>query len=77
MKAVRAVGAGGAGGRAGAAIEHYSSLFLGEACLFLGGKEDMWAVREVGMEACGGVGSVGGVGSEGGGGGCAGGGVGA
>ena len=51
VKAVRAVGAGGAGGRAGAAIEHYSSLFLG-ASLFLGGKEDMWAVRAVGMEAC-------------------------
>ena len=43
--AVRAVGAGGAGGRAGAAIEHYSSLFFGGASLFLGGKEDMWAVR--------------------------------
>ena len=53
VKAVRALGAGGAGGRAGAAIEHYSSLFFGGASLFLGGKEDMWAVRAVGVEACG------------------------
>ena len=51
--AVSAVGAGGAGGRVGAAIEHYSSLSLGGASLFLGGKEDVWAVRAVGMEACG------------------------
>ena len=48
-----AVGAGGAGGRVGAAIEHYSSLSFGGASLFLGGKADMWAVRAVGMEACG------------------------
>ena len=47
--AVNAVGAGVAGGRVGAAIE----LYLLEASLFLGGKEDMWAVRAVGMEACG------------------------
>ena len=50
--AVRAVGAGGAGGRAGAAIKHYF-LSFGGASFFLGGKEDMWAVRAVGMEACG------------------------
>ena len=59
MGGVRVLGAVGAvgrwgGGRAGAAIEHYSSLFLEGASLFLvGGKEDMWAVRAVGMEACG------------------------
>ena len=53
LGAVSAVGAGGAGGRVGAAIEHYSSLFFGGASLFLGGREDMWAVRAVGMEACG------------------------
>ena len=51
--AVSAVGAGGAGGRVGAAIEHYSFLYFGGASLFLGGKADMWAVRAVGMEACG------------------------
>ena len=44
--AMSAVRAGGASGRTEAAIERYSFLFLG-------GKEDMWAVRAVGMEACG------------------------
>ena len=52
-RSVSAVGAGGAGGRVGAAIEHYSSLSFGGASLFIGGKADMWAVRAVGMEACG------------------------
>ena len=53
LGAVGAVGAGGAGGRVGAAIEHYSFLSIAGASLFLGGKADMWAVRAVGMEACG------------------------
>ena len=57
--AVRAVGAGGAGGRAGPAIQHYS-LSFGGASLFLGGKEDMWAVRTVGSMWAGGGGCSGG-----------------
>ena len=28
-------------------------IFLKGACLVVGGKENMWAVRAVGMEACG------------------------
>ena len=36
----------------GPAIKHYS-LSFGGALLSLEGKEDMWAVRAVGMEACG------------------------
>ena len=47
-----AVGSGDPGGRAGAAIRHYSLSFQ-KLSLFLGGKEDMWAVRALGMEACG------------------------
>ena len=46
-------GEGGKGGEGGAATEHYSSLYFREELLVVGGKENMWAVRAVGMEACG------------------------
>ena len=46
------MGSGGAGGRAGAAINTIIYL-LKKASLFLERKGDMWAVRAVGMEACG------------------------
>ena len=46
-------GKGGEGGEGGAATEHYSSLSFREELLVVGGKENMWAVRAVGMEACG------------------------
>ena len=55
VRVLRAVGGGGSGWRGWscwAAIKHYSLCF-GGASLFLGGKEDMWAVRGLGMEACG------------------------
>ena len=45
-------GEGGKGGEGGAATEHYSSLYFREELLVVGGKENMWAVRAVGMEAC-------------------------
>ena len=44
---------GSKGGEGGAATEHYSSLSFREELLVAGGKENMWAVRAVGMEACG------------------------
>ena len=43
----------GKGGEGGAATEHDSSLSFREELLVVGGKENMWAVRAVGMEACG------------------------
>ena len=46
-------GEGGKGGEGGAATKHYSSLSFREELLVVGGKENMWAVRAVGMEACG------------------------
>ena len=46
-------GEGGKGGEGGAATEHYSSLSFREELPVVGGKENMRAVRAVGMEACG------------------------